>query len=123
MFLIRTSIQPSAIHGNGVFANEDIPAGTIIWRFEPLFDFSISDEQLNGMPDAFLEYIDMYAYRSSDLDGRLLLLCDHAKFLNHSDAPNTAERPLQSIACKDIFKGEEITCDYGKFCVDWVGFD
>jgi SET domain-containing protein len=123
MFLIRTLIQASTIHGNGVFAAEDVPAGTAVWRFAPAFDRLISDEELKDLPRAFCEYINMYAYHSSDLDGRLLLLCDHAKFLNHSANPNTIELPLESVASKDISKGEEITCDYGKFCVDWTGFD
>ena len=123
MFLIRTSIRPSSIHGNGVFASEDVAAGTTIWRYEPAFDILITDEQLSATPAAFREYIDMYAYRSSDLNGRLLLPCDHAKFLNHSPDPNTSELPFVSIASRRIRLGEEITCDYSKFCINWTGFD
>ena len=123
MFLIRTLIGASAIHGNGVFAGEGVPRGTVVWRFEPTFDRVISDEELSGMPAAFCDFINMYAYRSSDIGGRLLLPCDHAKFLNHSTDPNTIELPLKSIASRLIHKGEEITCDYSQFCVDWTGFD
>jgi uncharacterized protein len=123
MLLIRTFIGASAIHGNGVFAAEDIACDTVVWRYEPNFDRVISDEELSGMPDAFCDYINMYAYRSSDIGGRLLLPCDHAKFLNHSTTPNTVELPLKSVANKLIRMGEELTCDYSKFCVDWTGFD
>ena len=123
MFLIRTVIGSSQIHGNGVFTCAAVPKGTVVWRFEPIFDRVISEDELEGMPASFCEYIQMYAYRSSDLSGRLLLPCDHAKFLNHSTDPNTIELPLESIASRIISKGEEITCDYSKFCVDWAGFD
>jgi len=123
MLLIRTLVGPSQIHGNGVFACEAVPQGTIVWRFEPNFDRVISDDELKGMPTAFLEYIEKYAYRSSDIGGRLLLPCDHAKFLNHSTDPNTIELPLESIAERLINQGEEITCNYSNFCVDWNGFD
>jgi SET domain-containing protein len=123
MLLVRTLIGVSTIHGNGVFACEEVPRGTIVWRFEPTFDRVISDEELSGMPTAFHDYINMYAYRSSDIGGRLLLPCDHAKFLNHSTDPNTTELPLKSIASKLINIGDEITCDYSKFCFDWTGFD
>lgn len=123
MLLIRTFIGASAIHGNGVFAVEKIACGTVVWRYEPNFDRVILDEELGEMPDAFCDYINMYAYRSSDIGGRLLLPCDHAKFLNHSANPNTIELPLKSIASRLIQMGEEITCDYSKFCVDWTGFD
>lgn len=123
MFLIRTLVGPSQIHGNGVFTREAVPLDTVVWRFEPIFDRVISDDELKRMPAAFCEYIDMYAYRSSDLGGRLLLTCDHAKFLNHSTDPNTTELPLESVARRHINQGEEITCDYSKFCADWTGFD
>jgi SET domain-containing protein len=123
MLLIRTRIKPSPIHGNGVFACEAAAPGTMVWRFEPLFDRIISDQELQSAPVAFREYIDMYAYRSTDLDGRLILSCDHAKFLNHSDDPNTRELPFGSIASRQINIGDEITCDYGAFCVDWKGFE
>ena len=123
MFLIRTRVGPSKIHGNGVFACESVDAGTLIWRFEPLFDREIAETELRGMPAAFREYIDMYAYRSSELEGRLILSCDHAKFLNHSDDPNTSEVPRGSVASRDIKVGDEITCDYNAFCSDGKGFD
>ncbi|MEO6946583.1 MAG: SET domain-containing protein-lysine N-methyltransferase [Nitrobacter sp.] len=123
MLLIRTVIRASEIHGNGVFAVEEVAAGTVVWRYEPNFDRVISDQELDGMPAAFWDYINMYAYPSSELGGRLLLPCDHAKFLNHSADPNTIELPLKSIASRIIHMGEEITCDYSKFCVDWAGFD
>ena len=123
MLLIRTFIGASSIHGNGVFAVEEIAKGTVVWRYEPIFDRIILNEELVGMPDAFCDYIEMYAYRSSDIGGLLLLPCDHAKFLNHSADPNTIELPLKSIASRNIHGGEEITCDYSKFCVDWTGFD
>ena len=53
----------------------------------------------------------------------MLLCCDHAKFLNHSHHPNTEEHTFMSVATKLIAEGEEITCDYGSFCVDWKGFE
>jgi SET domain-containing protein len=123
MLLIRTRIKPSPIHGNGVFACEAVAPGTLVWRYEPLFDRIISESELESAPVAFREYIDMYAYRSADLEGRLILSCDHAKFLNHSAEPNTRELPFGSIASIQINVDDEITCDYGAFCVDWKGFE
>ena len=123
MFLIRTRIGPSRIHGVGVFALEAAPAGTVVWRYDPAFDRIVTAEDLARSPPAFRTYLEAYAYPSSDLDGATLLCCDHAKFLNHSDTPNTAERPFTSVAAIAIGAGDEITCDYGRFCVGWQGFD
>lgn len=122
MFLIRTRIGPSQIHGNGVFACEHVAEGTTIWRFEPLFDRVIPEKELLGMPKVFTDFVEMYAYPSSDLDGQLVLPCDHAKFLNHCSNPNTRELPFVSIASREINIDDEITCDYGAFCVGWSGF-
>ena len=122
MFLIRTRIGPSRIHGVGVFALGAVPAGAVVWRYDPAFDRIVTAEELATSPPAFRAYLDAYAYSSHDLDGATLLCCDHAKFLNHSDQPNTAERPFTSVAIGPIAEGDEITCDYGAFCVGWQGF-
>ena len=123
MFLIRTRLGPSAIHGVGVFACDPVAAGAVVWRYEPRFDRTVSVEDLAAAPPAFRAYLDAYAYRSADLGGTLLLSCDHAKFLNHSDDPNTEERPFTSLARRSISPGEKVTCDYGVFCIGWCGFD
>jgi SET domain-containing protein len=123
MLLIRTRVGPSLIHGNGVFTCETVSPGATVWQYEPTFDRVISDEELMGLPPAFREHIDMYAYHSTDIGGRLVLSCDNARFLNHSAEPNTRELPFRSVATRLIKVGEEITCDYGAFCVNWTGFD
>jgi SET domain-containing protein len=123
MLLIRTRLGPSSIHGNGVFACEPVLPGTAVWQFEPAFDRIINEDELSTMPAAFREYINKYAYYSTDLGGMLLLPCDHAKFLNHNADPNTEELSFKSVANRLIQADEEITCDYGAFCVGWTGFD
>lgn len=120
MFIINTFIGPSAIHGNGVFSGEDVAAGAVVWRFHPPFDQVLSDEDVAKLPQTAKDYVEMYAYRCVDLGGNLVLSGDHARFLNHSDDPNTQERPFFSVARKPIAAGEEITCDYGAFCSDWT---
>lgn len=122
MFVIRTRVGPSPIHGVGVFAAEPVAVGETVWRFAPGFDRVITDEEVAAAPAAFREYLAMYAYRSTDMAGGTVLSCDHARFLNHSEDPNTAEQPFVSVARKPIAVGDEITCDYGAFCVDWTGF-
>ena len=123
MFVIKTRVGPSPIHGIGVFACEDVAAGGPVWRFHPPFDQILSEQEIADLPDAPREYLQKYAYPSSDLGGQLVLSGDHARFLNHSDDPNTEARPFLSIARKWIASGDEITCDYGAFCVGWTGFD
>ena len=123
MFVIKTRVGPSPIHGIGVFACEDVAVGGPVWRFHPPFDQILSEQEIADLPDAPREYIQKYAYPSSDLGGQLVLSGDHARFLNHSDDPNTEALPFLSIARRSIASDDEITCDYGAFCVGWTGFD
>ena len=122
MLLIRTRIGPSRIHGTGVFALEEAAAGAVVWRYEPDFDRLIGDAELAAAPPAFRAFLDTYAYRSLEVPGGVILPCDHARFLNHSDDPNTEERPFLSLARGPIGVGDEITCHYGAFCDGWSGF-
>lgn len=123
MLLIPTYVAPSAIHGIGVFATAPVAAGQAVWRYEPGIDLVIPDERAASLPPAFRDFLATYAYRSVDVADGLVLSCDHARFFNHDDRPNTETRPFVTYASRDILAGEEITCDYGAFCVGWTGFD
>ena len=87
MFIIQTRIGPSTIHGTGVFADEDVAQGQPIWQFAPGLDLVVPFETIAAAPKAFRDYMDMYAYISPLVAGGMILSCDHAKFLNHSDDP------------------------------------
>ena len=123
MFVIRTRVGPSPIHGTGVFACEQVAAGSVVWRFQPPFDQVLPEELVRGLPESGRDFLETYAYRSVDLGGCLVLSGDHARFLNHSEDPNTEAQPLASIARRAIAPGDEITCNYRVFCTGWNGFD
>lgn len=123
MLLIPTYVAPSAIHGNGVFAAAPIRAGDPIWRYEPGIDLVVPDERVATLPAAFQAFLDTYAYRSVDVPEGVVLSCDHARFFNHAEQPNTDIQPFVTYAARDIAQGEEITCDYGAFVTDWAGFE
>jgi hypothetical protein len=119
MFFIRTHVGPSLIHGIGVFASEHVAAGEVVWRFDQTFDRTFSQAQFDEASSSMQAFLEMYAYRAIDLSGDWVLSGDHARFLNHSDRPNTIETPFESKAAVTIAAGDEITCDYGAFCAGW----
>jgi hypothetical protein len=123
MFLIRTRLGPSAIHGIGVFADEPAAAGQEIWRFAPGIDQVISLAQAGTLPEAFRHYLATYAYLSPAFPGCYVLSGDHAKFMNHAEAPNTAIDGHVTRAAQAIAVGDEVTCDYRLFVEGWTGFD
>ena len=121
MFLVRTYVASSGIHGNGVFAAEDIAQGRPIWQFARGLDLVVPFEQIEKAPEAFREYMEMYAYVSPQVEGGMILSCDHAKFLNHDDDPNTDIQGETTLARRAIRKDEEITCDYRICCAGFSG--
>jgi len=121
MFIVHTYIGASPIHGTGVFAGEDVAVGQPIWRFAPGLDLIVPFDQIEKSPKAFRDDMEMYAYVSPQVNGGMILSCDHANFLNHSDDPNTEIQGETTLARRPIKTGEEITCDYGICCANWPG--
>ena len=126
MLLVRTKLAVSLIHGLGLFADQDIPAGTEVWRFMKGFDLEKTKAEFAQLPTAAQYCIARhYGYLDYHLD-KYIFPTDDARFINHSDEPNIApDYELDpygvDISLKDISIGEEITTDYRKFEKDnWL---
>jgi SET domain-containing protein len=138
MLLIQTGVQPSSIHGMGLFAVEFVPRGTPVWRFQPGFDQAFGADAFPGLPENVRRHLRWFAYLDA-ATRNWILSGDHACFMNHSTTPNTgvgatefpsleglgvssqskdALPPVTTIALQDIGPGEELTCDYFAFDVE-----
>jgi SET domain-containing protein len=122
MMLIETRVQPSAIHGLGLFAVKFIPRGTPVWKFQPGFDHDFSPAQFAALPALAQQHTRWFCFVSK-VDGHVILSGDHACFINHSLNPNTgasasATPPVVTIALRDLAPGEEITCNYFDYDAD-----
>ena len=122
MLLVPTIVAQSAIQGLGLFAATDIGEGAEVWRYAEGLDLLISIDRAVTLPDAFRAFLDVHGYVPQAFPGCILLSCDHAKFMNHAEDPNTVARDLSSFARCLIRTGEEITCDYRTACAGWLGF-
>lgn len=126
MLLVRTIVKPSPIAGMGIFADEEIKKGQIIWRYSPDTCLVITKTQLDSYINSFhkteniiIQYYLTYGYYVEKAEGILVLL-DNARFFNHSSQPNSGGMPQASndltgqcsIALRDIEKGEELTESY-----------
>jgi SET domain-containing protein len=123
MLYIKTKIQPSEIHGIGVFADEFIPKGTIIWKFTSGFDVKFTREQILDFPELLQIYIYKYSWKGT----KSKLYCfssDNGKYFNHSNNPNTLskyqdnEEEVITTAVRDIQVDEELTDNYSSFEAD-----
>jgi SET domain-containing protein len=124
MLLVKTYLDRSTIHGVGLFAAQNIPKGTVIWRLNRIVDLLLSERDLEALSLPSREQIKKYTYQDRFL--RQYVLCgDDARFFNHADGqPNCLDLPDDdggtTVASRDIREGEELTCDYASFDADHV---
>jgi hypothetical protein len=114
-------VQPSALHGVGVFAIRRIPKG--INPFElpiPTQLVELTDADIRALPPGIRQMIRQYAvkqngtYILSELGFNLLEL---EYFVNHSDSPNLIFDDDEGCytTARAITRGEELTGDYNHY--------
>lgn len=120
MLKVKTYIKESSIPnaGMGLFAKEFIPAGTIIWQYDPNIDREYKENEFSSLTGTNKEFVTTYSFR---FDDKYYLCVDNARFFNHSDQPNCHSTDFRAEclgftrALRDIATGEELTDDYSKF--------
>lgn len=99
------------MEGLGVFADEHVRAGQIVWSYDTRRDLIVPDETYELSTHEFKAYINMYATK---MQGGWLLDGDSTKFINHSSSPNltTSTGIADMYAAVDIPEGTELTLNY-----------
>ncbi|WP_088344978.1 MULTISPECIES: SET domain-containing protein-lysine N-methyltransferase [Rhodomicrobium] len=122
MMLVRTYVAPSQIEGLGVYADEFIPSGTLIWQFNPKFIASFSPSDIEELPPHTREFVEKYSFPHVENGNHLVIELDNGRFMNHTEQPNTDFTEFsQGYAIRDIAAGEEITCNYYEFDPSFAG--
>ena len=117
MMRVKTYVAPSPIAGLGLFAGEDIKKGTETWRYLPLVDSKLDPSDFEKLDPLSQEFIKKYCGLSKTT-GKYIIYGDDTRFCNHSKNANVAistvkfDDEYNSIAIRDIKKGEELTIDY-----------
>jgi SET domain-containing protein len=122
LLLCKTSLKASSIQGIGLFAEEVIPKGTVLWVYQEGLDLTFSEEELKSLSSPAVEQVMHHAYQCLE-SGNYILCGDNARFMNHSSSANTHSESNglyqgQSVSSVDIAIGDEITCDYFEFDKD-----
>jgi len=123
MYLPRVKIKESQIDGKGVFALENIPKGTIVWKYKPGYDLTYTSDEYEKMNAEEKAILVRSAYLSPWTD---LWICpppdDPAHYTNHSNSNNISVKYDESvssepyfIANRNILTNEEITNNYYDF--------
>ena len=117
MLRVKTKIQPSGIHGLGLFADQFVPKGTVTWQYDPEFDVGFSKKELDSLPKLSREFLIYYCYFDKGIK-KFVLCSDNQRYINHTQnkkMENVESTPHKDTAIRDIQPGEEILCDYNKF--------
>ena len=120
MLLIDHYVAKSTIHGLGVYSADFVPEGQKVWEFHPAINRIISEAELEGLPRYVRSLIEARAEYLME-ERAFLTSLDGDQFVNHSDNPNTEKNGAEWFAARDIYPGDEITCDYRQTLV--LGYD
>ncbi len=118
MIHIKYKLNKSKIHGIGLFTEEDLKKGQLVYTASPLLDVNISREQFDSLDEKEKREIRCWGFWDkpnnvwhSDFD--------NTKFVNHSFNPTLTQNPKYKdaylVATRDVKAGEELTQNYLEF--------
>ena len=123
MYLIPVEIRDSSIEGKGVFALEDIDPGTVVWKYNPEYDKSISLDDFERLSNEEKSDIEKVGYISTESNQWIYPSeNDPARYTNHSQFNNLSVVFDKQLSVKPVFitkrgikAGEELTNNYLEF--------
>jgi len=118
MIHIAYTLKTSELHGVGLFADEAIKQGQLVYTASPLLDLNITQEQFDSLDQREKDEILWWGFFDQP-SGMWHVDFDVSKFINHSyDATlRQDERHDEAylVATRDIASGEELTQNYLEF--------
>lgn len=110
MLLVETKLVATKNSGIALFADQDIPRDTMVFRFDEIIDrvYDLSEK----IPYKILKsFLNRYGW----VEGKKLYLAgDDARFIQHSKKPNLIRYGKVIVSLRNIKCGEELTENYDK---------
>jgi len=118
MIHIKYKLDKSDKHGIGLFADQDIKKGDLIYNASPVLDTNITQDQFDALDEK--EKQEFHWWGFFDEPSQMWHVdFDVSKFINHSDKGTVTQDDSHDeaylIAAKAISKGEELTQNYLEF--------
>lgn len=117
MIHIKYNIKSSDVHGIGLFTDQNIKSGDLIYTPSPLLDVDISIEEFNNLNDNEKREIQYYGYLNKKTN-KWHVAFDAIRVLNNAEkdiANVIQDEDMIMIAKRDIQSGEELLQDYLDF--------
>jgi SET domain-containing protein len=118
MIHAKYKLKASNLHGIGLFIDEDVKQGELIYTASPLLDLNITQEQFDLLDQKEKDEILWWGF--FDHPSQMWHVdFDVSKFINHSYRANLTQHDNRDeaylIAARDISIGEELTQNYLEF--------
>ena len=118
MIHVKYKLKGSGLHGVGLFIDESVERGGLIYTASPLLDLNITQEQFDLLDQK--EKDELLWWGFFDQPSQMWHVdFDVTKFINHSYEANVTQRDDHDeaylIASRDIKAGEELTQNYLEF--------
>lgn len=118
MIHIKYKLDRSDKHGIGLFTDEDLKAGQLIYTASPILDLNITQAQFDSLNEIEKNEVRWWGFKIEDEDVWHVDF-DVSKFINHSDEPTVTQdknyKDAYLITTRDLRKGEELTQNYLEF--------
>jgi len=118
MIHIKYKLNKSNLHGIGLFTDEDIKRGQLIYSASPLLDVNITREQFNSLDEKEKNELRWWGFWD-EANNVWHSDFDVSRFINHSFNATLTQNPKHKdtylIATRDISAGEELTQNYLEF--------
>jgi SET domain-containing protein len=111
-------LKASDLHGMGLFVDEPLKKGQLIYTSSPVLDLNITQEQFDSLDQKEKDEVLWWGF-FDELSQKWHVDFDVSKFINHSkDATVTQDDSHEDaylVAVRDIAAGEELTQNYLEF--------
>jgi uncharacterized protein len=118
MIHIKYKLDKSNLHGVGLFADEDISKGKLIYTPSPLLDVNLTQEQFDSLDVKEKQEVRWWGFWDEPTK-KWHVDFDVSHFINHERegtvTQDTSHADAYLIAARDIKKGEELTQNYLEF--------
>jgi SET domain-containing protein len=115
---IAYKLNASDKHGIGLFSDQPISKGEIIYTASPVLDVNITQEQFESLDEKEKAEVEWWGF-FDEPSQKWHVDFDVSKFINHAYEANVSQDPSHAdaylVASCNIAKGEELTQNYREF--------
>lgn len=118
MMHIKYKLDKSRFHGIGLFTDEDLRKGQLVYTASPLLDVNITQEKFNSLDEREKKEIKYWGFWDEP-NNVWHVDFDNSKFINHSFKPaltqDSKHKDAYLVTTQNIKAGEELTQNYLEF--------